>query len=400
MTEPLVTIVTPSYNQGRFIRATIESVLAQDYPAIEYIIMDGGSTDETAAIASEYKERLTFISEPDRGQSHAINKGFRMARGEIVSWINSDDIILPGAVGHAVRALTQHPRVGAVYGEGYTIDCDGNITGRFPHTEPFNLWKLIYLSDYILQQTVYFRRSVLNEVGYLDEQLNWGMDWDLLIRIGKKYPMAYIPEYMGSLREYDTAKTFSGGFRRIQELATIMRRHGQVRFAPGMFTYGLDSLHRKLSLLMPVPIVRWAITPIFSKTIGRIHRASAQGLYLDSWAGPLVRYMLPAGSGPVKIYGSLPEEFPELHGQIISVESRGTVLARKAVAPGLFEIEFEDTANHLAAPLSFELKASRAFVPSRCGVGPDNRRLAYLLTRIERGEIYWPPPVITSVSRA
>ena len=105
MPEPLVTIVTPSYNQGRFIRATIESVLAQDYPAIEYIIMDGGSTDETAAIASEYKERLTFISESDRGQSHAINKGFRMARGEIVSWINSDDIILPGAVGHAVRAL-------------------------------------------------------------------------------------------------------------------------------------------------------------------------------------------------------------------------------------------------------------------------------------------------------
>ena len=99
----------------------------------------------------------------------------------------------------------------------------------------------------------------------------------------------------------------------------------------------------------------------------------------------------------MKIYGSLPEEFPELHGQIISVESRGTVLTRKAVAPGLFEIEFEDTANDLAAPLSFELKASRAFVPSRCGVGPDNRRLAYLLTKIERGEIYWPPSVITSV---
>ena len=127
MTEPLVTIVTPSYNQGRFIRATIESVLAQDYPAIEYIIMDGGSTDETAAIASEYNERLTFISEPDRGQSHAVNKGFRMARGEIVNWINSDDVILPGAVGHAVRALTQHPRVGAVYGEGYTIDRDGKF---------------------------------------------------------------------------------------------------------------------------------------------------------------------------------------------------------------------------------------------------------------------------------
>ena len=384
MPEPLVTIVTPSYNQGRFIRATIESVLTQDYPAIEYIIMDGGSTDETAAIASEYKDRLTFISEPDRGQSHAINKGFRMARGDIVSWINSDDIILPGAVGHAVRALILHPRVGAVYGEGYTIDRDGNITGRFPATEPFNLWKLIYLSDYILQQTVYFRRSVLNEVGYLDEQLNWGMDWDLLIRVGKKYPMAYVPEYMGSLREYDAAKTFSGGFQRIWELATIMRRHGQVRFAPGMFTYGLETLHRKLSILIPIPVMRRAIDILFNKTIGKIHR-DAQGLYPDGWAGPLVRYMLPAGSGPVRICGSLPEGISELRGQVISVESRGRVLARKAAAPGSFEIEFEDSASDRASPLSFEVKASRAFVPSRCGMGPDNRHLAFILTRIEQG---------------
>ena len=170
-----------------------------------------------------------------------------MARGEIVSWLNSDDTILPGAVRHAVRALTQDPRLGAVYGEGYTIDHDGNVIGQFGATEPFNLWKLIYLSDYILQQTVYFRRSVFDDVGFVDERLNWGMDWELLMRIGKKYPLELIPEYMGSLREYGAAKTFSGGFRRIRELVKIMRRHGQVRYPPGMFTYGLDTLQRKLS---------------------------------------------------------------------------------------------------------------------------------------------------------
>jgi len=382
MPEPLVTIVTPSYNQGRFIRATIESVLAQDYPAIEYIIMDGGSTDETDTIAGEYKGRLTFISEPDRGQSHAINKGFRMARGEIVSWLNSDDIILPGAVGHAVRTLAGNPRLGAVYGEGYTIDEDGNVTGRFAATEPFNLWKLVYLSDYILQQTVYFRRSVVDDVGYVDEQLNWGMDWDLLIRIGKKYPMAYIPEYMGSVREYDTAKSFSGGFRRIRELAAIMRRHGQIKFAPGMLTYGLDTLHRKLSTLIPVPVIQRAMDPIFSAAIGKIHR-DAQGLYPDGWAGPRLRYMLPAGPGPVRICGNLPEGISELRGQVIAVESRGAVFARKAVRPGLFEIEFEDAGNNRVVPLSFEVKASRAFVPSRCGMGPDHRHLAFMLISIE-----------------
>ena len=98
MPNPLVTVVTPSYSQGQFIRATIESVLSQDYPHIEYIIMDGGSTDETASVVKDYASRLTFISEKDRGQSHAINKGFLMARGSILGWLNSDDLYLPGCI--------------------------------------------------------------------------------------------------------------------------------------------------------------------------------------------------------------------------------------------------------------------------------------------------------------
>ena len=385
MAEPLVTIVTPSFNQGRFIRATIESVLCQDYPSIEYIIMDGGSTDETAAVVGEYKGRLTFISEHDRGQSHAINKGFRMARGEIVSWLNSDDIILPGAVSHAVRALMQNPRLGAVYGEGYTIDSNGNVIGRFDATEAFNLWKLIYLSDYILQQTVYFRRSVFDDVGFLDEHLNWGMDWELLIRIGKKYPMECLPEYMGSLREYGEAKTFSGGFSRIRELIKIMRRHGHLLYPPGLFTYGLDTLQRRLSSLVPIPIVQRVIRDVFYKVISAIIR-DAQGLYRDGWAGQRLRYMLPAGHGPVRICGTLPGGIPQLNGQIITVECGNVVVARESLSPGAFEIEFEGNASDDATPLSFEVKASRTFVPSRSGMGPDHRHLAFMLNKIERAE--------------
>lgn len=384
MTEPLATIVTPSYNQGKFIRATIESVLAQDYPSIEYIIMDGGSTDDTAAIVGEYDQRLTFVSERDRGQSHAINKGFRMARGEFVSWLNSDDIILPGAVRHAVRALTQNPRLGAVYGEGFTIDRDGNLIGRFPATEPFNLWKLIYVSDYILQQTVYFRRSVFDDIGFVDERLHWGMDWELLMRIGKKYPMALIPEYMGSLREYDAAKTFSGGFHRIRELVGIMRRHGQLRYPPGMFAYGLDTLQKRLSDLVPEPLVRRTINPVFVKLINWF--LDAQGLYRDGWAGPRLRYMLPAGRGAVRICGSVPGGVAALSGQVITVVCHRTVVARQALTPGAFEVEFEDTAGD-GAPLSFEVLASHSFVPARCGMGPDFRRLAFMLTKIARSEL-------------
>src|SRR5262245_2920980 len=127
MKKPLVSIVTPSYNQARFIRATIESVLSQDYPNIEYIIIDGSSTDKTASIAQEYAGRLTFISEKHRGQAHAINKGFRLARGELVSWLNSDDIILQGALSRAVSAFERRPTLGAVFGEGYLIDLFGNV---------------------------------------------------------------------------------------------------------------------------------------------------------------------------------------------------------------------------------------------------------------------------------
>ena len=124
---PLVTVVTPSYNQARFIRETIESVLKQDYPRIEYLVIDGGSTDESVSILREYSDHLRWVSEPDRGQAHAINKGWRQARGCILAYLNADDLYMPGAVAQAVAALVAHPEAAAVYGEGYHVDKEGRI---------------------------------------------------------------------------------------------------------------------------------------------------------------------------------------------------------------------------------------------------------------------------------
>ena len=241
MPPTLVTVVTPSYNQGPFIRATIESVLSQDHPELEYVIVDGGSTDETVGIAREYSSRLTFITEPDRGQSHAINKGFRRARGEYLAWLNSDDIFLPGAVRRGAMELDRRKELGAVYGEGYLINRAGDITGRFPHTRPFDFPRLLCFSDYILQQTVFFRKSVFEQIGYLDEDLHYVMDWDILIRLAKRFEIGYIPEYMACLREYPEAKSFAGGGARIAEIRRIMVRHTGLRFAPGYITYGLET---------------------------------------------------------------------------------------------------------------------------------------------------------------
>jgi glycosyltransferase involved in cell wall biosynthesis len=381
MHRPLVTIITPSFNQGHFIRETIESVLAQDYPSVEYIIMDGGSTDETASIAAQYAGRLTFISERDRGQSHAINKGFRMARGDVVAWLNSDDIILPGAVAHAVKAFERDPTLGAVYGEGYLIDYDGVVTSRFPATEAFNLWKLIHVSDYILQQTAYFRRSILDDIGYLNESLHWGLDWDLLIRIGKRYWIEYIPEYMGSLREYDAAKTFSGGHRRFRELAAIMREHGRMRYPPGYVTYGLDTYQRILGRYLPFRLWRDALTRATHRTIGRVLNES-QGIYSDGWAGRHVKWMFPSGRGRACLEGMVPA-FPQLANQSIEVFCNGSLVVRRALSFGDFAIEFLYQGPDDHSPSYIEVKALKSFVPKRHDMGNDRRSLAYHFGKLE-----------------
>ena len=387
--KPLVTIVTPSYNQGRFIRATIESVLSQDYPRIEYIVIDGGSQDETAEIVKEYSDRLAWISERDRGQSHAINKGFQKAQGEIVAWLNSDDTILPGAVSHAVGAFERNPDLGAVYGEGYRMDIDGNIQGRFPATEPFNLWKLVYLYDYILQQTTYFRRSVFDEIGFLDEGLHWGMDWDILIRIGKRYMLEYVPEYMGCLREYGGAKTFAGGGQRFRELVSIQRRHTDLRYPPGYVVYGLDTyggiwdewLERRTPGFLRTP-TEWLRKYLFMATryISDTMRREAQGWYADGWASPKVKYMLPPGNGQLQLRGTLPGGIPKLSGQTIRVECNG-VTQDIPIDFGEFEVTLPVPVT--SEPAKIILRAERSVVPRAEGLGPDDRRVAYILKPLE-----------------
>lgn len=378
--DPLVTIVTPSYNQGRFIRATVESVLSQDYPHIEYIVMDGGSTDETASVVQEYAGRLTWISEKDRGQSHAINKGFQRAKGSIVAWINSDDLLLPGAVRRAVEALQAHPEYGAVYGEGYTIDYDGQIKGRFAFTEPFNLWKLVHHTDYILQQSVYFRKSVLDEVGLLDESLHWGMDWDILIRIAKRYPLGYVPEYQGCLREYETAKSFAGGAARFRELAALLRRHGAGKYSPGYIIYGLDTYDKlwcaKIQqwtprlLQAPSHLLQRYLTIACRAKIDRTMR-DAQGLYTDGWAGPVMHYMLPPGNGVVQISGELPDVRP-LRGQKVRLFADGVQAAEWRLAPGPFSFSVALPGYTPGTPVTLRLAAVRSMKPPR-----DPRRLSY-----------------------
>jgi glycosyltransferase involved in cell wall biosynthesis len=407
MQRPLVTIVTPSYNQGHFIRATIESVLSQDYPDVEYIIMDGGSSDETASVVRDYASRVNFISEKDRGQSHAINKGFQMARGSIVAWLNSDDLYLPGCIRLAVDSFERNAAAGAVYGEGYLIDRSGTVSCRFPHTTAFNLWKLVHLSDYILQQSVYFRKDVLQELGYLDEGLHYTMDWDILIRIGKKYHIEFVPEYMGCLREYPEAKSFAGGATRVREIQQLLHRHTGRKISPGYVVYGLETYHRiwceqiddaLASTLRPVAEkLKSAVRLGAGLIIGRVIRDS-QGLYSDGWAGRSMSYMVPPGEGRLLIEGTLPN-WDRLRKQRLYVSGNGVSLGGWDLAAGDFQIKVPIPRGLAPGVLHLRIEASQWFVPQRFRLRGDHRRLAYMFK-----DVRWEhtpskaPPIAIAVS--
>lgn len=220
---PLVTIVTPTFNMRHFLRETMESVLTQDYPHIDYIVIDGGSSDGTVDLLRGYSGRLRYVSEPDKGQAEAINKGFGMARGEIFAFLNADDTYLPGAISAGVAALMAHPEVGAVYGEAWYAGEDGAIMQRYP-TTPYD-FELLGSLCYICQPASFIRSKVFAEVGMLDPALHLTLDYELWLRIAKRYPLRMIDQYLATSRMYADNKTMSRRQETFHEVIRITKTH-------------------------------------------------------------------------------------------------------------------------------------------------------------------------------
>jgi glycosyltransferase involved in cell wall biosynthesis len=204
--RPLVSIVTPSFNQAEYLEMALLSVLNQDYAPLEYIVIDGGSTDDSIEIIEKYSDRLAYwTSEPDQGQVDAINKGLRRAKGEIVAWLNSDDLYLAGAVSRAVGLLQEDPEVGMVYGDGLMIDGQGRLLDRHTYRQ-FTALELLCF-NVILQPTVFMRKAVLDQVGLLGDQYHLVLDHELWIRLAHHAPIAHIPEFIAVERTHAKAKT-------------------------------------------------------------------------------------------------------------------------------------------------------------------------------------------------
>lgn len=236
---PLVSIVTPSFNQAGFLEQTIRSVLGQDYPRLEYILVDGGSTDGSLEIIRRYAGRLAqWSAEPDRGQADAINKGLRRATGEIVAWLNSDDLYLEGAVARAVAALERHPEASMVYADGLMVD----FSGRVLDWHRYRTYRALDLVcfEVLLQPTVFMRRETLERTGLLNETYSLILDHELWVRMAAQAPIVHVPEFWAVERTHEQAKTIARAADFVEEAERMIRWAEQTDPIAPLF-----SAHRK-----------------------------------------------------------------------------------------------------------------------------------------------------------
>ncbi|MGY2803722.1 glycosyltransferase involved in cell wall biosynthesis [Bradyrhizobium sp. USDA 4524] len=234
-----ISIVTPVLNQASFIAQTIESVLSQNVTPLEYIVMDGGSTDGTTETVALYRKYLShFESEKDNGQSDALNRGFALTSGDILGWINGDDFLLPGALRFVARFFAAHPDIDVIYGDRIVVDAGGREIGRW--MLPRHSGRILSWVDYIPQETVFWRRSLWERVGsHLDETFDFAMDWDLLVRFrecGARF--CHLPRFIGAFRAHSAQKTTAQEDLGVAEMNRIRERclgyvpsQGQLRLA-------------------------------------------------------------------------------------------------------------------------------------------------------------------------
>jgi glycosyltransferase involved in cell wall biosynthesis len=243
---PRISIVTPSYNQGTFIRETIESVLQQGYPNFEYWVIDGGSTDNTVDILRSYEPRISWISEKDRGQAHAINKGLQRISGDIITFINSDDLYLSDTFFQISRCFSEHPNVMWLTGDYSIIDGYGKtiqsyVTAYKKMLRKRPTFRRLAIVNYIAQSSTFWRRELLEEVGLFEESFRYCFDYDFWLKTMEKHPLHVIDHRLSLFRVHRASKGGSEFSEQFEEEHEVLSR-----YTSSKCLLGLHRLHAAL----------------------------------------------------------------------------------------------------------------------------------------------------------
>ena len=279
--QPLVTIVTPCLNAAPFIARTVESVLNQDYPHIEYIVMDGGSRDGTVETLEAWKDRVEYVSAPDGGAADAINRGFQRSHGTVFGWLNADDTYRPGAIGAAVRSLAAMPEAAVVYGQGIWTDAEDRVLGTYPTVSPYNAdhWER---ECFICQPAAFMTRSAFDSVGMLDPGLQSAFDYDLWIRLSRGNLFVAIQEILAASRMHPGNKSLGQRRQVFEESIRLLRRH--FGFVPVSWIYGYLSYLRDGRDQYFQPLHHSALTYLTSLPVGSCYNYKHVWRYWREWA--------------------------------------------------------------------------------------------------------------------
>jgi glycosyltransferase involved in cell wall biosynthesis len=309
---PRISVVVPSYNQALFLPECLESIFRQDYPHLEVVVMDGGSTDGSVDIIRSFAPRLKhWQSQRDGGQSAAINAGMQHTTGDLVAWLNSDDFYWQDALWVMARAWMQHPGRGLYIANGFRYEQATDTRYPFLHRHiALNRRGLLEGSDYILQPATFFWREAFQAVGGLDPKLRFCMDWDIFLRITQRYAAVAINEFVAVSREYEDTKTRSGGMVRVNEILRMIHSHCGKEFTPGTLCYVLDTamaasrgeISAEATEKLGDGLIR--VMCDFSADFGDGTWAAAYAdpqdvTYLPLAQGPRVRRARPAGTAPL-----------------------------------------------------------------------------------------------------
>jgi len=236
---PSISIITPSFNQGKFIERTIRSVLNQKITALEYLVVDGGSTDETLDILKKYDGRLNWISEKDNGQADAVNKGIAKTEGDIIGWLNSDDVYYPGALPTVLEYFAKHPDADVIYGDAYHIGANDEFLENYP-TEDWD-YERLKQTCFICQPALFFRRRVVEKYGRLDDNLQYCMDYEYWLRLGSHISFEHLEKVLAGSRMYPDNKTLGSRVPVHTEINKMFKDRFDV--VPEKWIFALSHVH-------------------------------------------------------------------------------------------------------------------------------------------------------------